>query len=100
MFNLFSLSITFEKGKEIIEKRITLYELQSALKKIKIKKYPVPDEITNETLKQIGNVCTINFLIFSTTNGPLKFSHKIWKESIMIPIYHKKRKALRDKVYS
>ena len=77
------------EGSDITNQCITLNEIQTALKKLKTKKSPGPDGITNEMLKHLGNVAVLKLLaIFnhSWTTGTLA---QIWREAIMIPVYKK-----------
>jgi ribonuclease HI len=70
---------------------LTLHELQVALKKLKTRKSPGPDGITNEMLKNLGNAAVLKLLdVFNLSweSGQLA---QVWREALMIPI-HKKGK--------
>ena len=75
---------------------LTLHELQVALKRLKTRKSPGPDGITNEMLKHLGNTAIVKLLEVlnsSWENGTLA---QIWREAIMIPVLKKgkdKKKA-------
>ena len=77
-----------------IQKCLTMEELKKAIKKLKKKKAPGPDNITNEMLQHLGNTALQKLLdIFnlSWNKGELP---QIWKEARMIPILKKgKNKA-------
>jgi len=71
---------------EVMETGLTLNELQTALKKLKTKKSPGPDHITNEMLTHLGSFATQTLLdIFNLSwrEGRLP---QIWREAIMTPI--------------
>ena len=76
---------------DIMQQNISMKELKTAINKLKKKKSPGPDNITNEMLQHLGNI-TLKKLqeIFnhSWSKGQVPQS---WKEAKMIPI-HKKGK--------
>ena len=70
---------------------ITLQELNTALNKLKIKKAPGPDGISNEMLQHLGNTASKKLLEiynYSRTKGEVP---QIWREATMKPV-HKKGK--------
>ena len=70
---------------------LTLHELQTALGKLKTRKSPGPDGITNEMLKHLGNTATQKLLeVFNRSWGDGALA-QVWREAIMIPV-HKKGK--------
>ena len=75
---------------------LTLHELEIALRKLKTRKSPGPDGITNEMLKHLGNTAVLKLLeIFNSSweGGTLA---QVWREAIMIPVLKKgkdKKKA-------
>ena len=65
---------------------ITLHELNSALKKLKAKKSPGPDGISNEMLTHLGSaaVCKLADIFNSSwEHGKLP---QVWREAVMTPI--------------
>ena len=74
---------------EIMTQKITLSELQKAIRKLKKKKAPGPDGITNEMLMHLPRLSLQKLLdIFNLTweKGDVP---QQWKEAIMIPILKK-----------
>ena len=68
---------------------ITMAELRKAIKKLKKKKSPGPDGITNEMIMNLGNIALNKLLdIFNLSwrNGDVP---QIWKEATMMPILKK-----------
>ena len=73
---------------------LTLQELNLAIKKLKLKKSPGPDGITNEMLIHLKSTARLKLLeIFNLTWEKGRVP-QMWKEAIMIPI-HKKGKDKR-----
>ena len=73
---------------------LTLQELDNALKKLKLKKSPGPDGITNEMLIHLDTTARLKLLeIFNLTWEEGRVP-QMWKEATMIPI-HKKGKDKR-----
>ena len=68
---------------------ITLQELQTALRKLKKKKSPGPDGITNEMLTHLGNTATHKLLEIFNLSWEEGKVPQIWREAIMIPVYKK-----------
>ena len=71
---------------EPMKKPITLHELNSALKRLKAKKSPGPDGVSNEMLTHLGSAAVYKLLeVFNSSweDGSLP---QIWKEAIMKPI--------------
>jgi len=80
---------TYQTTNECMDKKLTLNELQAALRQLKAKKSPGPDAITHEMLTHLGNKATCKLLeIFnhSWTTGTLT---QTWREATMIPILKK-----------
>ncbi|CAG2211109.1 unnamed protein product [Mytilus edulis] len=77
----------FAKGYE--ETDITMSEMKQSIRKLKEKKSPGPDNITNEMLQHLGN-SSLNTLLdifnLSWRQGQVP---QCWKEAIMMPILKK-----------
>ena len=72
-----------------MDKKLTLNELQAALRQLKAKKLPGPDAITNEILSHLGNKATCKLLeIFNHSWATGALPHT-WREATMIPILKK-----------
>lgn len=74
---------------ECMDSRLTLHEVQAALRQLKTKKSPGPDGITNEMLTHLGNTAMCKLLDiynYSWKQGQLP---QIWREATMIPILKK-----------
>ena len=75
---------------------ISVKELQKALRKLKRRKSPGPDEITNEMLKNLGNSALAKLLQVYNSSWETGDVPQIWREAIMMPILKKgkdKKKA-------
>ncbi|XP_053381999.1 uncharacterized protein LOC128549389 [Mercenaria mercenaria] len=71
---------------EVMEASLTLNELLTALKKLKAKKSPGPDHITNEMLTHMGSFATKTLLdVFNLSWKEGKLP-QVWMEAIMAPI--------------
>ena len=68
---------------------ITKQELRSALKKLKLKKSPGPDGITNEMLIHLGRAAEDKLLHIFNLSWQKGTLPQVWKEATMIPIYKK-----------
>ena len=76
-----------------MDSTIPMEELNYAMKKLKQKKSPGPDGITNEMLINAGKPALYKLLeIFNKTWQELGFLPQSWREATMIPI-HKKGKS-------
>jgi len=74
---------------EPMKQSIKLAELQTALKKLKARRSPGPDAISNEMLTHLGNSAVNKLLeIFNLSWEEGKLP-QIWREAIMIPILKK-----------
>ena len=74
---------------DAMHKPITMAELKKAIKKLKKKKSPGPDGITNEMIIHLGSLAMSKLLdIFNLSwrNGDVP---QIWKEATMMPILKK-----------
>ena len=93
---------TFEsKGDipEAMQHKITLTELQKAIKKLKKKKSPGPDGITNEMIMNLGNSALLKLLdIFnlSWTQGQVP---QCWRQATMIPVLKKGKNKRKPQSY-
>ena len=67
----------------------TLHELQTALRKLKTKKSPGPDGITNEMLKHLGSTAILKLLEVFNHSWETGTLAQTWREAIMTPIYKK-----------
>lgn len=84
---------------ERMSQRLTLHELQTALRQLKTKKSPGPDGVTNEMLTHLGNSAKCKLLDIynhSWTQGQLP---QIWKDAIMIPIHKKGKDPKKPESY-
>nr|KAG5706601.1 hypothetical protein BaRGS_005671 [Batillaria attramentaria] len=68
---------------------ITLQELRAALRRLKKKKSPGPDNISNEMLLHLGNTATLKLLDIFNLSWEEGRVPQIWREAIMIPVYKK-----------
>ena len=79
-----------------MEDPITLKELKKARKKLKLRKSPGPDDITNEMLQNLGNTALEKLLQVFNLSWETGTLPQIWREAITIPILKKgkdKKKA-------
>ena len=75
---------------------LTLHELDIALRKLKTRKSPGPDGITNEMLKYLGNTAVLKLLEIFNSSWESGTLAQVWREAIMIPVLKKgkdKKKA-------
>ena len=78
---------TLQTTNECMDKKLTLNELQSALRQLKTKKSPGPDAITNEMLTHLGNKSTCKLMeIFNHSCWATGILPQTWREATMIPI--------------
>ena len=86
--------ITILKGKErrqsasqaIFEEDFTIKELEMALKKLKPRKAPGPDKITNEMLLHLGSKGKQNLLKFINRSWQESHLPKAWRTATITPI--------------
>ena len=75
---------------EKMKKEITLYELLSAIKMSKLaKKAPGEDKITNQMIKNLGNITSLKLLEVSNLSWKTGTVPQVWPTATMIPIYKK-----------
>ena len=67
----------------------TLNELQMALRKLKNKKSPGPDEVTNEIMKHLDNTTLLKLLEIFNYSWETGTLPQIWREALMIPVFKK-----------
>ena len=80
---------THQTTNECMDKKLTLNELQSALRQLKAKKSPGPDAITNEMLTHLGNKATFKLLEIFNHSWATGTLPQTWREATMIPILKK-----------
>ena len=66
---------------------LTLQELDHALKKLKLKKSPGPDGITNEMLTHLNTTARLKLLEIFNMIWKEGRVPQTWKKSIMFPIH-------------
>jgi len=77
------------EAEQYMTESLTMSELEEALKKLKLKKAPGPDGVTNEMLKHLGyGAKRILLLVFNLSWHTGKFPSK-WKEAHIRPILKK-----------
>ena len=76
-------------AREGMEHEITMAELKSAIKKLKKKKSPGPDSITNEMLQHLGNLALEKLLHIFNLSWRQGQVPQCWREARMIPILKK-----------
>ena len=82
-----------------MQKNLTIDELKKAIKKLKKKKAPGPDNITNEMIQHLRNTALqkpLDIYNLSWNKGELP---QIWKEAKMIPILKKGKNKARAVSY-
>ena len=72
-----------------MEYKITMPELRKAIKKLKKKKSPGPDNITNEMIQHLGNTALQKLLDIFNLSWNSGQVPQCWKEAIMIPVLKK-----------
>ena len=72
-----------------MDKKLTLNEIQAALRHLKAKKSPGPDAITNEMLTHLGNKATCKLLEIFNHSWATGTLPQTWREATMIPILKK-----------
>jgi ribonuclease HI len=83
---------------EAMTSDITIGELVNAIRKLKKKKSPGPDNITNEMLQHLGNLATEKLLEIFNLSWRQGQVPQCWKEARMIPVLKKGKN--RTKVLS
>ena len=83
---------------DILQNDITMPEVKKSIKKLKKKKYPGPDNITNEVLQHLGNSALGTLLEIFNLSWRQGQVPQCWKEAIMMPILKKGKN--RSKVLS
>ena len=78
-----------ETSETSMRQAFTLHELQTALRKLKLRKSPGPEGISNEMLKHLGNNTTLKLLEIFNYSWETGTLAQIWREAIVIPIYKK-----------
>ena len=78
---------------------ITIAELKKTIRKLKKKKSPGPDGITNEMLIHLGNTALsklLETLNLSWSEGKVP---QIWREAVMIPILKREKNKAKAANY-
>ena len=81
-----------------MDRKFTNEELEQALRELKMKKSPGPDQVTNEMLVNLGNGMKRKLLQLFNTSWRSGRIPQAWKEATMTPI-HKQGKS-KDKAES
>ncbi|KAK3766526.1 hypothetical protein RRG08_056456 [Elysia crispata] len=81
-----------------MDRKFTNEELEQALRELKMKKSPGPDQVTNEMLVNLGNEMKRKLLQLFNTSWRSGRIPQAWKEATMTPI-HKQGKS-KDKAES
>ena len=74
---------------------ITMPEVKKSIKKLKKKKSPGPDNITNEMLQHLGNSALGTLLDIFNLSWRQCQVPQCWKEAIMMPILKKGKNRLK-----
>ena len=77
---------TKEPTHEFMQKDITMFEMKATIKKMKKKKAPGPDKITNEMLQHLGTLALVTLLEILNLSWRQGQVPQCWKEAIMMPI--------------
>ena len=77
----------------------TMYELNKAILKLKSKKAPGPDGITNEMIKHLSNKAKENLLFIFNQSWKAGTFPNVWKEATIIPILKKSKDKTDKKSY-
>ena len=77
---------THQTTNECMDKKLTLNELQTALRELKAKRSPGPDAITNEMLTHLGNKATCKLLEIFNHRWATSTLPQTWREATMTPI--------------
>ena len=85
---------------EAMCKDITMAELKSATTKLKKKKSPGPDNITNEMLQHLGNVTLQKLLEIFNHSWKQGQMPQCWREAKMIPILKRGKIKSKPQSYS
>ena len=80
---------TFTEIPEVMTTAITMKELEKATKKLKLKKSPGPDGITNEMIKNLGTAAKKKLLEIYNISWETGLVPQEWREATMIPIWKK-----------
>ena len=72
-----------------MDKKLTLNELQAALRQLNVKKSPGLDAISNEMLTDLGNKTTCKLLEIFNHSWATGTLPQTWREATMIPILKK-----------
>ena len=88
-----------ETTQDTMQLPFTLEELQKAIKKLKKRKSPGPDGVTNEMLLHLGNIALLKLLEIFNYSWETGNIPQIWKEAIMIPILKKGKNKTKASSY-
>ncbi|KAK7113996.1 hypothetical protein V1264_000134 [Littorina saxatilis] len=84
---------------DAMQQDITMAELKNAIKKLKKKKSPGPDNITNEMLQHIGNSALQKLLGIFNLSWRQGQVPQCWKEARMIPVLKKGKNKTKTLSY-
>ena len=78
---------------------LSLQELNTAIKKLKKKKSPGPDGITNEMIIHLDTTARLKLLEIFNLSWEEGRVPQMWKEAIMIPIHTKGKDKTKSSSY-
>ena len=88
-----------EKKNEGMTLPLSLQELNTAIKKLKKKKSPGPDGITNEMIIHLDTTARLKLLEIFNLSWEEGRVPQMWKEAIMIPIHKKGKDKTKSSSY-
>ena len=83
------------KTHEAMKKNITMEELKKAIKQLKKRKSPGPDNISNETIQHLGNTALQKLLDMFNVSWSQGQVPQCWKEARMIPVLKKGKNKMK-----
>ena len=88
-----------EKKNDSMTLPLTLQELNTAIRKLKKKKSPGPDGITNEMISHLDTTARLKLLEIFNLSWEEGRVPQMWKEAVMIPIHKKGKDKTKSSSY-
>ena len=88
-----------ENNDDLMTLPLTLQELNIAIKKLKKKKSPGPDGITNEMIIHLHTAARLKLLEIVNLSWEKGQVPQLWKEAVMIPIHKKGKEKTQSSSY-